>query len=130
MLRVAESAPKLLERKGFRFVSLGLQRLLEVCDERTPEHVVGDGSSDDVVEPGAASRQLLSRSHPALGGGRERPQKVRKAFFVVWAGLGHRLQDGSDAEFLPSITSRSFARQREMRLAIVPAGMSSASPIV
>jgi hypothetical protein len=130
MLRVAEPAPELFERKRLGLIADLAERAIEIFDERLAERLVGDRLRDDVVELAAAPRQLLSRAHPALGCRRKRPQELCEPLFVVSSGRGHRTQDGSGAGFLPSKTSRSFARHREMRLAMVPDGISSASPIV
>jgi hypothetical protein len=124
-----EPALELFERERVRLVADITKRELEIFDQRVAEGFVRDSPGDDVVEFAAAPRQLLSGAHPALRGRRKRPQELCKRHFVV-AGLGHRYQDGSGARFLPSKISRSFARQREMRLAMVPDGISSVSPIV
>src|SRR5204862_35566 len=62
---------------------------------------------------------LVGRAEEYEAGGRALPR-----------GRGNRrLQAGRQAPDLPSSSTRSFPRQREIREAIVPAGMSSASPI-
>ena len=130
MLRVAEAAPELFERQQARLVADVAKRPFEIFDQREAEGLVRDRPGDDIVELTAAPRQLLGGSHPTFGCRGKRPQKLGEPLFVVSSGRGHRLQDGSGAAFLPSRISRSFARHREMRLAIVPEGISSVSPIV
>ena len=125
-----EPALELFERERVWRVADITERVLEIFDQREAEGLVRDSPGDDVVELAAAPRQFLSGAYPALRGRRKRPQELCKCLFVVAEGLGHRYQDGSAAGFLPSKISRSFERQREMRLAMVPDGISSVSPIV
>src|SRR5439155_20046702 len=87
---------------------------------------------------------LARRSRPDPGGRAEAPEppaptlraRVEEHAEAVQGALrrsgrsGSCSQDASAACSLPSSRSRIFARQREMRLAIVPAGMSRAEPIV
>src|SRR5688572_1507916 len=119
---VAESAAKLVEGHDLRLVALGAQGLLEILDQLLAELGVRLRARDDAVELAADMGELLSRPHPALGRGWKRAQQLRQARFVVGAFRGHHTQDGSADGFLPAKISRSLPRQREMRLAIVPAG--------
>jgi hypothetical protein len=125
-----EPAPELLERERVRLVALRAERLLEVGDERPPELEVSLRSGDDVVQLPPRERKLLRGPDPPLWDGPERPDQLRKALFVVCVHLITRQLDDAGSGFLPSRALRSFPRHREMRLAIVPAGMSSAAPIV
>src|SRR3989442_934050 len=113
--------------RGIRLVPGRLERRLKVGDQARPELRVGLRPLDDLVEPAPGERQLLGGLDPTLGRRRQRSEKLRDVLFVV---VSHRTPDGSGTDFLPSNLSRSFSRQREIRLAIVPAGRSSASPIV
>jgi hypothetical protein len=124
-----ETPTQLVERDDSRLVTFSAERRFEIFDQGLPELGVGDRASDDVVELATDARKFLGRLYPPLRGRWKRPQELSKACLVVRDVRGHRSQDGSADGFLPSNSSRSFARQREMRLAIVPAGMSSASPM-
>ena len=112
---------------------LCIDRLRATTRERptTDEELDLAGSEEtlSMLEDAPQQRELLSRPHPRGGRGRQGAERLGDAVFVV----AHRVTDPLDAErrgFLPSSLSRNFERQREMRLAIVPAGSSSASPIV
>ena len=87
---------------------------------RERQHLVG----------GSAERGHLDRGpFPALGGGGQRGDQASQHPFVHLVVIHHASPDVCDARDLPSNSSRSRLRQREIRLAMVPAGMLSALPI-
>src|SRR5262245_42671242 len=122
-----EPGPKLFENSRLALVALGLEGLLEIGLEAAAELHIRLGSGDDLVELGTHDGKLLSGADPRLGSRRECTDQPCEALFVEGC---HRELDGVEGAVLPSSCSRSLPRQREMRLAIVPAGSSRASPIV
>ena len=106
-----------------------LEGLLEVGDQRVTEGLIGAGTLDDVVEPRRASGISCAACTQASGGA----GRVRRRFARVsssWLCISLQPPDSASGVFLPSSSLLSFTRQREMRLAIVPAGMSSASAML
>src|SRR2546421_12169067 len=84
-----EPPAKLLEELRVGLVALGLERLLQICDESRPELRVGLGAGHDLVETAARGRQLLRRLDPSPRGGRQGAQKPGDLLGVV----RHRLPD-------------------------------------
>src|SRR5206468_6662890 len=126
----AQVPAELFDRRRCGLVALLRERGLEVGDQRLPELRVGLGPSDDLVDLAPGERQLLRRANPRFGSGRQGGDQLRQVVFVVCAHAVTCPPDCVAAGFLPSSSSRNLTKQREMRLAIVPAGSESASPIV
>ena len=122
--------------KWFEQKAFGAEHRLEVGDGALAEPLVPLDPLEDRVELAAHGRQLLRRLRPPRGWRRKRTQQLGDSFL----GSRHRCPtcppDALDSGFLPSsvsrgsMTSRSRARQRAIRLAIVPDGSSSSAPIV
>src|SRR5919108_1212781 len=129
-LAVGQEAAELLHDLRLRLDSFGLQRAFEVGEDLSAEGGVGLGSRGQLVGPATGTRKLLGRPHPAFGRRGKDPDQPSQPLFVVCAHHVTCPLDGAEGAFLPSNASRSLSRQREMRLAIVPAGRPSVSPIV
>jgi hypothetical protein len=108
-----------------------LEGALRIGDDTAAIVLVRRGALDDLVEPLLRNRQPLRGPDLRFGCGGKGAQEVSQVLFVV--GGGHAItfsHDAAEVEFLPSSSTRSLTRQREIRLAIVPVGTSSASLIV
>src|SRR5439155_1788301 len=112
-----------------RLDALRPQRVFEIGDEGPTELGVRFGALDDSVQLPAGSRQLPCRARPGGRSRGEHSDQAGKPFNVVSAHHVTCSQDAGPGSFLPSNAWRSLSRHREMRLAIVPAGSSRASPI-
>jgi hypothetical protein len=106
------------------------QRCLEIRDESAAECDVSLGTLYERVELGARPRKLLRRAHPPGRSRWEQAEQLPEPLFVICRHTITCPLDAGATGFLPSSSSRSLPRQREILLAIVPAGRSSASPIV
>src|SRR5438094_174386 len=111
-----------------RLDALRPQRAFEIGDEGPTELGVRFGALDDSVQLPAGSRQLPCRARPGGRSRGEHSDQAGKPFNVVSAHHVTCSQDAGPGSFLPSNAWRSLSRHREMRLAIVPAGSSRASP--
>src|SRR5439155_2731760 len=129
-LRVGEAPAQGVQERPLGLVALPRERRLEVGDESPAELGIRFRSRDDLVELGAGPGELLRRSHPRLGRRGKGSDQLSQSVFIECAHTLTCPPDCVGTCFLPSSSSRSLTRQREMRLAIVPAGSSSASPIV
>src|SRR5215210_2353434 len=129
-LVVCEEAADLVDHTRLGLDAFCLERGLEVGEQRGAEFGVCLCSHDDLVDLRLRRRQLLCRLHPAHRGRGKHPDQPREGLCVIVAHHVTCSLDGSGGLFLPSKTIRSLSRQREMRLAIVPAGKLRLSPIV
>src|SRR5262249_17527612 len=130
VLRVGEVLTQLVDERPLRLVALVAEGRFEVGDERLPELGVRFRPRDDSVELAACDRELLCGPHPRLRRRRKGRDQLGKSVFIECAHTLTCPPDRVGTAFLPSSASRSLTKQREIRLAIVPAGSSSASPIV
>jgi len=129
-LRSIETGSKSGDRDRIRDTTSFPDRSFDVSFDRTPEILVRHGALDQAVELTTRERKLLRGLHPGIRRGRKRSEELRQPLFVECRHVCHRSPDGSEGSDLPSSWARSFLRQREMRLAIVPGAMARASPIV
>ena len=84
-------------------------------------------SRDPRLDRVPASYQYNNVAEEALAVSMRLAQQLAQPFFAV---VRHQSLDGSGGWFLPSSRSRSLPRQRAIRLAIVPCGISSSDEIV
>ena len=103
-----------------------LECCLEIGYDLGAEDGVFFGARDDSGELGSRLRKLLGRPDPPCRDGGQKSEKLTNPLFVV---TDHQPLDAPPGHDLPSSSERSFVRQREIRLAIVPGGNSRASPI-
>lgn len=129
-LRSIETGSKSGDRDRIRDTTSFPDRSFDVSFDRTPEILVRHGALDQAVELTTRERKLLRGLHPGIRRRRKRSEELREPLFVECRHVCHRSPDGSEGSDLPSSWARSFLRQREMRLAIVPGAMARASPIV
>ena len=129
-LRSIETGSKSGDRDRIRDTTSFPDRSFDVSLDRTPEILVCHSALDQVVELPARERKLLRGLNPGIGRRREGSKELCQPLFVECRHVGHRSPDGSEGSDLPSSWARSFLRQREMRLAIVPGAIARASPIV
>jgi len=129
-LRSIKTGSKSGDRDRIRNTTRFPDRSFDVSLDRTPEILVRYGALDQVVELPARERELLRGLNPGIGRRREGSKELCQPLFVECRHVVHRSPDGSEGSDLPSSWARSFLRQREMRLAIVPGAIARASPIV
>jgi hypothetical protein len=129
-LRSIETGSKSGDRDRIRDTTSFPDRSFDVSFDRSPEILVRHGALDQAVELTTRERKLLRGLHPGIRRRRKRSEELRQPLFVECRHVCHRSPDGSEGSDLPSSWARSFLRQREMRLAIVPGAMARASPIV
>src|SRR5262245_57256115 len=101
-----------------RLDALAAKHRLEITDERLPKRRILLGSRQESIGFRPQSRQLLRALDPPTRRGGERGEEFRETLF---ANSRHRATCSLDAargSDLPSTSWRSFARHREMRLAI------------
>jgi hypothetical protein len=103
-----------------RLTALLRERGLEIGDEQLAEARVGLGARDDAVEARLASGSSCAASNQPLGRGAA-CATAQPAALRVWESS--TLQTGVRSCFFPEPVAK-LARQREMRLAIVPDGRS------
>jgi hypothetical protein len=101
----------------------------EIGDEQTAELRVLLCPHEEVVEALPDPRQLLRGGNQAHGGRRQRREKLCELLMVVSRHSNH-LPTGRVSGAESSSADFNLSRHREIRLAIVPGGRSSASPIV
>jgi hypothetical protein len=106
------------------------KRQFEVGNNGRSEGGIGLGALDEHTELDASQREFLRCSYPAGRSRREHAKQLTETLFVVCRHLVTYSLDGGAGVFLPSSLERSCPRQREILLAIVPAGIPSSSPIV
>src|SRR6478752_4328938 len=128
-----EASAQVLDDDGTRLDPGDAQGAFEIVDESLPEGGVLLGPRDERVEVGTCPWQLLRCLDPAGRSRREEAKQLAQALFVVRRHSIHHVYTTWEGGIIfrhRSTSVRRRPRQREMRLAIVPAGMSSASPIV
>src|SRR4051812_18479367 len=124
-----EARAKDLEAASRRVDAFTRQRRLKVRDDHGTKCRVRLRALHEVIEDRAQTGQLGCRVDPGPRGRLQQPEELAQALLVPGV-LAHRSPDGPEASFLPSSCPRSFTKQREIRLAMVPEGRSTASPIV
>src|SRR5262245_23876332 len=128
MLLLRQPLAELGEECGAGLDPFGGDRRLEIGEDALPQLRVRLRARHEIVQGGACGGQLLRRAHPTYGRRRKASQKLAQFLLVVPHVLTS--PDPRGGSILPSKRSRSFARQREIRLATVPEGRPSASPMV
>src|SRR5207249_10964223 len=111
-----------LDERRPRLEAFGGEGGLDIGEELRAVVRVGLCTLHEPGDLSSGSRELLRCFHPPHRCGRQYAQKLGYAFLVVSAHRSLRSLDAVATGFLPSSRSRRRARQREMRLAIVPEG--------
>ena len=126
-----EPTAERVEERGGGLDPHSSQRRLEVGDHLRAVLRVGLRPRHDLVHQRDALAGAPALPRPTPAGPAAAQRAARRSSRVVRSVIGSSPPDGAAGGFLPSSprTSRSLSRQREMRLATVPIGSSSASAI-
>ena len=125
-----EASAQVVDDDGARLDSGGAERGLEVGDYDGRKAASSSARRRaHRARGGPRGSSCAACTQPAGAGGRSRSSSARRSSSYVV--IDHLSTTDVSRRFLPpSSSARSCPRQREIRLAIVPAGRPSASPIV